>query len=174
MNKSSISIAILLNKISVNKETKKDNIYNSNKNTNLQFHTILNNQIKLLLEHFNDVFIVSNTPLELIDLDIEIISEVYEKNHYLSKIHSALIHSKHQNCLILSKELFPIELNIIDEIIKNFKKNDICNIAFEKEIDYLGIYSKKSILHLDHMLSNNLMKLSDLKKRVKSNIIKIP
>ena len=170
MNKSNISIALLLNTVTVNNISKENEILISNIS---EFQLKIEKQIKFLSKHFNDVFLISNQILENLDLNIEIISEVFKINHYLSGIHTALIHSKHQNCLIICTNIVPVDMKTIDEIIKNFKNVDICNVIFKEKINYSGLYSKKSISHLDHMLKNNILKLSELSKRVKTNSINI-
>ncbi len=119
-------------------------------------------------ELFDEILLVTNDPLEYLDWDLEIVTDIYPIRSSMTGIHTGLFYSKHQYAFIsacdtpfLKKELVETILSGID----NKSELIIPETSFGLE-PLCAVYSKNCLKNLEHCLNHEKFKIMRCLKKV--------
>ncbi len=135
---------------------------------------IIERQIELFQELFEQVIVVSNHPLELISWDVTMVSDLYPVRSSLTGIHSGLFYTRPPQAFItacdmpfLKKEMILVLLQDLDP-----KRDIIVPMTPEGFQPLCAVYSRRCLQPIEEQLNKGEMKISTLFSKVK--IKKIP
>jgi molybdenum cofactor guanylyltransferase len=136
--------------------------------------SIMEKQIALFQELFEQVIVVSNHPLELISWGITIVSDLYPVRSSLTGIHSGLFYTRPPHAFItacdmpfLKKEMILVLLRDLDP-----KRDVIVPVTSEGFQPLCAVYSRRCLHPIEEQLIKGELKISTLFSKLK--VKKIP
>ncbi len=133
---------------------------------------IIDRTINLFREVFDETIIVTNSPLEYIDYDVQIATDIIKNKAALGGIYTGLIHASSDHCFVAACDMPFLDRRFIEYMIGRIEKYDIVVPETTEGFQPLhSIYSKKSIPFIKKLIDSDRLKIRPLFKQVRTLII---
>jgi molybdopterin-guanine dinucleotide biosynthesis protein A len=134
---------------------------------------IMERQVELFQELFEQVIVVSNYPLEFVSWEITIVSDIYPLRSSLTGIQSGLFYTRTSQAFVsacdmpfLKKEMIEVLLRYLDP-----KLDIIVPVTTEGYQPLCAVYSRRCFLLIENQLIRGEMKISSIFPKVKVKTI---
>jgi molybdopterin-guanine dinucleotide biosynthesis protein A len=121
---------------------------------------------------FDPVIIVTNTPLVYLDLETEIVTDLYANTGALGGIYTGLFYAPSEQAFVIACDMPFIDDNFIKYMIDKSKNFDIVVPKCPDGLQPLhAIYSKKCLPRIENLLKNDDLKITGFYKGFKLSTI---
>ncbi len=121
----------------------------------------------LFLEIFDEVLVVTNSPLEYVDLNLRLVSDLTPDKGSLGGIYTGLFHSSHAHAFVAACDMPFLNRSLIKHMTQLAPKFDI---VIPKTSDGLqplhAVYSQTCLPFMEELLRQNNLKIIDFFHRV--------
>ncbi len=137
-------------------------------------HCILDRILTLFREVFDDIILVTNDPLQYLDRDLLIVTDIFPLRSSLTGIHAGLAAAYHPHAFFTSCDTPFLKKSLVERILDHIDpKIDVVIPRTAAGLEPLcAVYSKACIKPIEHNLSNNLLKIQGFFPNVR--VRKIP
>ena len=133
---------------------------------------IIDRTINLFREMFDEIIIVTNSPLEYIDYDVQIATDIIKNKAALGGIYTGLIHASSDHCFVVACDMPFLDGRFIEYMIGRIERYDIMVPETKEGFQPLhSIYSKKCIPFIKKLIDSDRLKIRPLFKQVRTLII---
>lgn len=133
---------------------------------------IIDRTINLFREVFDETIIVTNSPLEYIDYDVQIATDIIKNKAALGGIYTGLIHASSDHCFVAACDMPFLDRRFIEYMIGKIERYDIMVPETNDGFQPLhSIYSKKCIPFIRKLIDSDRLKIRPLFKQVRTLII---
>jgi len=121
----------------------------------------------LFLEVFDEVLLVTNSPLEYLDLNLRLVADLIPDKGSLGGIYTGLFHSSYSHAFVAACDMPFLNRSLIKHLTQLAPKFDI---VIPKTSDGLqplhAVYSKTCLPFMEELLRQNNLKILDFFHRV--------
>lgn len=129
---------------------------------------IIDRTKSLFLEIFDEVLLVTNSPLEYVDLNLRIASDLIPNKGSLGGIYTGLFHSSHSHAFVAACDMPFLNPLLIKHLLHRTPNFDIVIPRTADGLQPLhAVYSQKCLPLMQDLLSQNNLKIIDFFQRVK-------
>ena len=134
---------------------------------------LIDRTVGLFKDIFKEVILVTNSPLEYLDQDVKIVTDIIKKKGALGGIYTGLFYSTFDYSFVSACDMPFLNRNFIEYMIANIENNDIVVPNTADGLQPLhAIYSSKCLNPIKRLIDNDSLKITGLYKKLK--ISKIP
>ena len=129
---------------------------------------IIDRTKKIFVNLFDEVFLVTNSPLEYVDLNLRMVSDLFPGGGALGGIYSGLFHASHSHIFVAACDMPFLNQALISHLAALFPGYDIVVPKTQDGWQPLhAIYSQKCLPLMEDLLRNNNLKIIDFFSKVK-------
>ena len=140
----------------------------------LKGKTLIERQIDLLREMFDEIFISANTPSEYEFLNLPVFKDIYSDKGPLCGIYTSLVNSGSVNTFMLACDMPFVESGLIKHLKGFTKEYDVVVPKSERGLEPLhAFYSKNCIDPIKRELDSNNLRIISFFPHVKVKIIEL-
>ncbi|MFQ5965755.1 MAG: molybdenum cofactor guanylyltransferase [Candidatus Scalinduaceae bacterium] len=140
----------------------------------LEGKTLIERQIELLREIFDEIIISANTPSEYEYLNIPVVEDIYPNKGSLGGIYTGLINSKSSYTFVLACDMPFIEIKFIKHLEGFTKGYDVVVPQSNKGLEPLyAFYSKNCIEPIKRELDGNNLRIISFFPHVNVKIVEL-
>jgi len=122
----------------------------------------------LFLELFDEVLLVTNSPLDYLDLNLRMVADLYPGRGALGGIYTGIFHASHAHAFVAACDMPFLNKALIDHLIDLSPGYDIVIPKTEDGLQPLhAIYSQKCLPFMEDLLRKDNLKILDFFHRVK-------
>jgi molybdopterin-guanine dinucleotide biosynthesis protein A len=129
---------------------------------------IIDRTKNIFLEIFDEIFLVTNSPLEYLDLNLRMVADLVPEKGSLGGMYTGLFHSSRSHAFVAACDMPFLNPALIRYLIQLSPKFDV---VIPKTADGLqplhAIYSQKCLPFMEDLLKQNNLKIIDFFPRVK-------
>jgi len=119
--------------------------------------------LKLHHELFDEVILVTKTPLDYAYLDAEIVSDIIPGRGAISGIYTGLFYASHEHSFICACDMPFLDKEFIEYMLQRLDSYDIVVPRSRDGRQPLhALYSKKCLRNIEEQIKNNLFKIDYL------------
>ena len=132
---------------------------------------------KKLIEHvlsrleplFDEIIIVTNDPLDYVDLEKTIVTDIIPHQGPLGGIYTGLFFSRHDYALVMACDMPFVNQEFVNYLVEKASGYDVVVPCFEDKFEPLhAVYSKRCLNHMKRLLEQNKRQVVKIFKRVKT------
>jgi len=121
----------------------------------------------LFLEIFDEVLVVTNAPLEYVDLNLRLVADLIPDKGSLGGIYTGLFHSSHPYAFVAACDMPFLNRSLIRHLLQRASKFDIVIPKTDDGLQPLhAVYSQKCLPFMEELLRQNNLKIIDFFRRV--------
>jgi molybdopterin-guanine dinucleotide biosynthesis protein A len=137
-------------------------------------HAILDSILTLFSEVFDEIILVTNDPLQYLDRDVLIVTDLYSHRSSLTGLHAGLVAAAHSHAFVTSCDAPFLKKGLVTHILDQIEPNiDVVIPQVTLGLEPLcAVYSKRCIKPIEQNLSNNRLKIQGFFPHVR--VRKIP
>ncbi len=121
----------------------------------------------LFLEVFDEVLLVTNSPLEYVDLNLRMVADLIPERGSLGGIYTGLFHSSHAHAFAAACDMPFLNRSLIRRLIQLAPKFDIVIPKTKDGLQPLhAVYSQNCLPFMEELLRRNNLKIIDFFHRV--------
>ena len=129
---------------------------------------IIDRTKKLFVDLFDEILLVTNSPLEYFDLQLRMVSDLFPEGGALGGIFSGLFHASHSHVFVAACDIPFLNRALISHLAALSPGYDLVIPKTPDGWEPLhAIYSKKCLSFMEDLLRNNNLKILDLFSKVK-------
>lgn len=133
---------------------------------------IIDRTITLFREVFDEIIIVTNSPLEYINYDVQIVTDIIKNKAALGGIYTGLFYASSDHCFVAACDMPFLDRRFIEYMIGRIERYDIVVPETTDGFQPLhAIYSKKCISFMKKLIDSDRLKIRPLFKQVRTLII---
>jgi len=122
----------------------------------------------LFLEIFDEVLLVTNSPLDYLDLNLRVVTDLYREKGALGGIFTGLFHSSHSHAFVAACDMPFLNKNLIRHLVALSPGYDIVIPKTDDGFQPLhAIYSQKCLPFMEDLLRQGNLKIIDFFPRVR-------
>ena len=131
--------------------------------------SIVDRQIELFRDLFEQVILVANQPLEFISWDCTIVSDLLPVRSSLTGIHAGLFYTRFSHAFIAAGDMPFLKSEMIQLLIQNLepKWDVIVPVTQEGYQPLCAVYSKRCLKTIEDQAAKEEMKISKLYSKLK-------
>lgn len=131
--------------------------------------SIIDRTLEIFKELFDEIILVTNSPLEYLDYDIRIVTDIIKGKAALGGIYSGLFYAAHEYCFVAACDMPFLNKGLIEYMIDRSEKYDIIVPHPSDGLQPLhAIYSKKCIPFIRDLIDSDNLRIRALYKRFKT------
>ena len=128
---------------------------------------IIDRMKKLFVDLFDEVFLVTNSPLEYLDLNLRMVSDLFPEGGALGGIYSGLFHASHSHAFVAACDMPFLNKALISHLSALSPGYDIVIPKTEDGWQPLhAVYSQKCLPFMENLLRKNNLKIIDFFHKV--------
>jgi molybdopterin-guanine dinucleotide biosynthesis protein A len=121
----------------------------------------------LFLELFDEVLVVTNSPLEYVDLNLRLVADLIPEKGSLGGIYTGLFHSSHACAFVAACDMPFLNRSLIQHLIQRAPNFDIVIPKTDDGFQPLhAVYSQNCLPFMEELLRQNNLKIIDFFRRV--------
>ena len=121
----------------------------------------------LFLEIFDEVLVVTNSPLEYADLGLRVVADLIPDKGSLGGVYTGLFHASHARAFVAACDMPFLRRSLIDHLLKLSPKFDIVIPRTDDGLQPLhAVYSQNCLPFMEELLSRDNLKIIDFFQRV--------
>ena len=121
----------------------------------------------LFLEIFDEVLVVTNSPLEYVDLNLRLVADLIPEKGSLGGIYTGLFHSSHARAFVAACDMPFLNRSLIQHLIQRAPNFDIVIPKTDDGFQPLhAVYSQNCLPFMEELLRQNNLKIIDFFRRV--------
>jgi len=129
---------------------------------------IIDRTRNLFSELFDEILLVTNSPLEYLDLNLRMVADLTPGRGALGGIYSGLFHTSHSHAFVAACDMPFLNKALISHLIDLSPSYDIIIPKTQDGLQPLhAIYSQKCLPFMEDLLRKNDLKIIDFFHRVK-------
>lgn len=129
---------------------------------------IIDRTKELFREVFDEVLLVTNSPLEYLDLDLRLVSDLIPNKGSLGGIYTGLFHASHPQAFVAACDMPFLNKPLIRHLARLAPKFDIVIPKTDDGLQPLhAVYSQNCVPFMEELLRRDNLKIIDFFKRVK-------
>jgi molybdopterin-guanine dinucleotide biosynthesis protein A len=119
-------------------------------------------------ELFDEILLVTNDPLEYLDWDLEIVTDIYPIRSSMTGIHTGLFYSKHQHAFVSGCDTPFLKKELVETILTGIdNKSELIIPETRLGLEPMcAVYSKNCLKNLEHCLNHEKLKIMRCLKKV--------
>lgn len=122
----------------------------------------------LFVELFDEVLLVTNSPLDYLDLNLRLIADLWPGKGALGGIYTGLFHASHSHAFVAACDMPLLNKALISRLAALSPGYDIVIPKTEDGFQPLhAVYSRKCLPFMENLLRENNLKIIDFFPRVK-------
>jgi len=130
---------------------------------------IIDRTIRLFKEVFAEIILVTNSPLEYLDYDVQIVTDLIKGKAALGGIYTGLFYSSSELCFVSACDMPFLDIRFIKHMIERSQHYDIVVPEASDGLQPLhAIYSKKCISSIKRLIDGDNLKIRILYKKYKT------
>lgn len=134
---------------------------------------LIDRTVKLFKNIFKEVILVTNSPLEYLDQDVKIVTDIIKGKGALGGIYTGLFYSNYDYSFFSACDMPFLNKNFIEHMIANIGHHDIVVPESTDGLQPLhAIYSGKCLNHIKKLIDKDKLKITGFYDRFKT--FKIP
>jgi molybdopterin-guanine dinucleotide biosynthesis protein A len=128
---------------------------------------IIDRTKELFLEVFDEVLVVTNSPLEYLDLNLRLVADLFPEKGSLGGIYTGLFHSSHPRAFVAACDMPFLNRSLIKHLVRLAPKFDIVIPKTNDGLQPLhAVYSQNCLPFMEELLRQNNLKIIDFFRRV--------
>ena len=129
---------------------------------------IIDRTKQLFVDLFDEVFLVANSPLDYLDLNLRVVSDLFPGGGALGGIYSGLFHASHSHAFVAACDMPFLNKALISHLSTLSPGYDIVIPKMEDGWQPLhAVYSQKCLPFMEDLLQKKNLKIIDFFPRVK-------
>jgi len=133
---------------------------------------IIERTIRLFQRHFSEIILVTNEPLDYLDFDVKIVTDLIKGKSSLGGIYTGLFHASSDHALVVACDMPFIDETFIGYMIDSIGAHDIVVPNPPDGLQPLhAIYSKRCLPHIKNLIRKDRLKITGFYKKSKTLII---
>lgn len=123
---------------------------------------IISRIIRQLSGLFSEIFIITRTPENHPDLNVRLVSDIYQQRSSLTGIHAALSHSETEHVFITACDSPFLNQNLVAKLISFLSPDDDVLIPIRKNKRYeplCAVYSKRCLPFIEKNINNEILQI---------------
>jgi len=129
---------------------------------------IIDRTKSLFRELFEEILVVTNSPLDYLDLDLRLVGDLYPEKGALGGIYTGLFHASHSHSFVAACDMPFLNKALIRYLMDLSPKYDITIPQTADGLQPLhAIYSRKCLPFMEELLRQDNLKIIDFFHRVK-------
>jgi len=128
---------------------------------------VLDRVLKIFKELFDETIVVTNAPLEYLDYDVHIVTDIIKGKAALGGIYTGLFYASSEHCFVSACDMPFLDKRFIEYMISRIAGHDIIVPHASDGLQPLhAIYSKKCIPLMKKLIDRNELKIRILYKKM--------
>jgi molybdopterin-guanine dinucleotide biosynthesis protein A len=133
----------------------------------LNGEVVIERVLKLFKELFDETIVVTNSPLEYLDYDVHIVTDIIKGKAALGGIYTGLFYASSEHCFVSACDMPFLDKRFIEYMISRIKGHDIIVPQASDGFQPLhAIYSKKCIPLMKKLIDRDELKIRILYKKM--------
>ena len=133
---------------------------------------IIDRTVNLFREVFDETILVTNSPMEYVDYDIQIVTDIIKNKAALGGIYTGLLYASSDHCFVAACDMPFLDRRFIEYMIGRIKPYDIVVPHTSDGFQPLhAVYSKKCIPFIKELIDSDRLKIRPLYKHFKTLIL---
>jgi molybdopterin-guanine dinucleotide biosynthesis protein A len=133
---------------------------------------IIDRTIRIFSDIFDEIILVTNSPLEYLDYDLKIVTDLIKGKSALGGIYTGLFHAAYDNAFVAACDMPFLNGAFIKYMTENTGSNDIVVPSPPDGLQPLhAIYSKRCIPHIKNLIEKDKLKIAGFYKKSKTLLI---
>jgi molybdopterin-guanine dinucleotide biosynthesis protein A len=129
---------------------------------------IIDRTKQLFVDLFDEVFLVANSPLDYLDLNLRVVSDLFPEGGALGGIYSGLFHASHSHAFVAACDMPFLNKALISHLSALSPGYDIVIPKTEDGWQPLhAVYSQKCLPFMEDLLQEKNLKIIDFFPKVK-------
>jgi molybdopterin-guanine dinucleotide biosynthesis protein A len=129
---------------------------------------IIDRTKSLFLEIFDEVLLVTNSPLDYLDLNLRTVADLIPEKGSLGGIYTGLFHSSHTHAFVAACDMPFLNPGLIGRLIQLAPDHDIVIPKTEDGLQPLhAVYSQRCLPFMEELLRQENLKIIDFFQKVK-------
>lgn len=129
---------------------------------------IIDRAVNLFKSLFEDVIIVTNAPLDYLDLEVTLVTDIYAGKHALGGIYTGLFYASCSHAFVAACDMPHLNPQLIAMMIKQAPAYDIVVPETKAGLEPLhAIYSKNCLPHIKRRIVQDRLKITGFYKGLK-------
>lgn len=129
---------------------------------------IIDRTKQLFVDLFDEVFLVANSPLDYLDLNLRVVSDLFPGGGALGGIYSGLFHASHSHAFVAACDMPFLNKALISHLSALSPGYDIVIPKMEDGWQPLhAVYSPKCLPFMENLLQKKNLKIMDFFPKVK-------
>jgi molybdopterin-guanine dinucleotide biosynthesis protein A len=134
---------------------------------------VIDRVLKIFKELFDETIIVTNSPLDYLDYDVRIVTDIIKGKAALGGIYTGLFYASSEHCFVSACDMPFLDKRFIEYMISSIKGYDIIVPHASDGLQPLhSIYSKKCIPLMKKLIDRDDLKIRILYKKM--NTLTLP
>jgi molybdopterin-guanine dinucleotide biosynthesis protein A len=133
---------------------------------------VIERVLKLFKELFDETIIVTNSPLEYLDYDVHIVTDIIKGKAALGGIYTGLFYASSEYCFVSACDMPFLDKRFVEYMISRIEGHDIIVPHATDGLQPLhAIYSKKCIPLMKKLIDRDELKIRILYKKMNTLIL---
>lgn len=135
--------------------------------------TILSYIYKVYASLFDEIILVTNDPIEYLDWDLEIVTDIFSIRSSMTGIHTGLFHASYPHAFILACDTPFIKKELVEAVLQGIGGNAELIIPETKAglEPMCAVYSKNCLQSIETCLHNEKLKIKKCLRKTPTKII---
>ena len=134
---------------------------------------IIDRMIRVFGEIFQEIILVTNSPLEYLDLDVRIVTDIVKGKAALGGIYTGLFHSSREHVFVCPCDMPFLNGDFIKYMVGKVKSHDVVVPAPPDGLQPLhAIYSRKCMPSIKRLIDEDRLKITGFYRNAK--VLEIP
>lgn len=134
---------------------------------------VIDRVLKIFKELFDETIIVTNSPLEYLDYDVNIVTDIIKGKAALGGIYTGLFYASSEHCFVSACDMPFLNKRFIEYMISTIEGHDIIVPHAKDGLQPLhAIYSKKCTALMKKLIDRDDLKIRILYKKM--NTLELP
>jgi molybdenum cofactor guanylyltransferase len=130
---------------------------------------LIDRTVKIFKDLFREVILVTNDPLEYLDLDVQIVTDIYKKKKALGGIYTGLFYTSCDHAFVTACDMPFLNQRFIAYMMEQIRDYDIIVPQTADGLQPLhAIYSRRCLPAIKNLLLQDKLKVTGFYKGLKS------
>ncbi len=130
---------------------------------------LIDRTVKIFKDLFREVILVTNDPLEYLDLDVQIVTDIYKKKKALGGIYTGLFYTSCDHAFVTACDMPFLNERFIAYMMEQIRDDDIIVPQTADGLQPLhAIYSRRCLPAIKNLLLQDKLKVTGFYKGLKS------
>ncbi|MBN2688323.1 MAG: molybdenum cofactor guanylyltransferase [Deltaproteobacteria bacterium] len=130
---------------------------------------IIDRVVNLFQDVFDEIIVSTNTPLDYIDYDVHIVTDIVKNKAAIGGIYTGLLYASSDHCFVAACDMPFLDRRFIEHMIARIGTYDIVVPESSSGLQPLhAIYSKKCLPYMKKLIDGDRLKIRPLFKHFKT------